>query len=102
MHVKRVMGPTPLSPVNFVLRVMSVIHGMHDIRVMSPTLFPLIKFVLSVIGVTRVMFVIRVMNHPPLTRSPFPSPHKIFGLRVMRVEHDMQLTHVMSPTRYKP
>ena len=32
MHVKRVMGPTPLSPVNFVLRVMCVIHGMHDIR----------------------------------------------------------------------
>ena len=35
MHVKRIMGPTPRYPVKFVLRVMCVIHGMHDIRVMS-------------------------------------------------------------------
>ena len=74
MHVKRVMGPTPRYPVKFVLRVMCVIHGMHDIRVMNPTPFPLIKFVLRVISATRVMFVIHVMNHP-LPPLPLPLHH---------------------------
>ena len=76
MHVKRVMGPNPLSYVKFVPRVTCVIHGMHDIHVMSPTPFPLIKIVLSVITVTRGMYVIRVMNHPH-SNPPSLSLHHI-------------------------
>ena len=71
MHVKCILGHTPLSPVKFILRLIHVINkvdGIHGIRVMCPTPFPLIIFVLSVIRIVRVIHVIHVISPRPFTR----------------------------------